>query len=144
MNNAHTMVLCWIKEKMRLTEPNNSAKAIPVVILHSSYEYFMNIYFIAIRTNQLLALILGNPLTTWASPQKSNFHLFSSLGCEDFQGRQKGRSWLCVLCTVTSGGVDLLCGRRLGPLLFQLQDGEAAQNADRKLCLPLIIQVTLI
>lgn len=42
-----------------------------------------------------------------------------------------------MLHAVTSGGVDLLCGRRLGALLFQLQDGEAAQNADRKLCLPI-------
>lgn len=42
-----------------------------------------------------------------------------------------------MLCAVTSGGVDLLCGRRLGALLFQLQDGEAAQNADRKPCSPI-------
>lgn len=107
-----------------------------MVILHSSYEYFLSIYFLVICTYQLLALIFGHPLTTWASPQKSNFHHFSSLGCEDIQGRQKGRSWLCVLHAVTSGRVDLLCGRRFGALLFQLQDGEAAQNADRKLCLP--------
>lgn len=53
---------------------------------------------------------------------------------EDFQIRQKGRSWFCVLHPVTPRGVDLLCGRRLGALLFQLHDGEAAENADRKLC----------
>lgn len=35
-----------------------------------------------------------------------------------------------MLHCVSSRGVDLLRGRRLGALLFQLQDGEAAQNAD--------------
>lgn len=42
-----------------------------------------------------------------------------------------------MLHAVSSGGVDLLCGRRLGALLFQLQDREAAQNTNRKLCLPI-------
>lgn len=37
-----------------------------------------------------------------------------------------------MLHSVTSRGVDLLRRRRLGTLLLQLQDGEAAQNPDRK------------
>lgn len=54
------------------------------------------------------------------------------LDCESFQVRQEGRSRLCVLHCVTPRGVDLLRGRRLGALLLQLQDGETAQNPDRK------------
>lgn len=64
----------------------------------------------------------------------TGFHfcpLFCS-DCESFQVRQEGRSRLCVLHCVTPRGVDLLRGRRLGALLLQLQDGEAAQNPDGK------------
>lgn len=64
----------------------------------------------------------------------TGFHfcpLFCS-DCESFQVRQEGRSRLCVLHCVTPRGVDLLRGRRLGALLLQLQDGETAQNPDRK------------
>lgn len=35
---------------------------------------------------------------------------------------------------VAARGVDLLCGGRLSAVLLQLQDGTAAENADRKLC----------
>lgn len=63
----------------------------------------------------------------------------SSSDCEDIQVRQKGRSWFCVLHPVTPRGVDLLCGRRLSALLFQLHDGEAAENANRKHCCHFLI-----
>lgn len=55
--------------------------------------------------------------------------------CADREGvqvRQEGRSRLCVLHAVAPWRVDLLRGRRLGALLLQLQDGEAAQNPDCK------------
>lgn len=39
-----------------------------------------------------------------------------------------------MLRSVTPRGVDLLCGRGLSAVLFQLHDGKAAENTDRKLC----------
>lgn len=64
----------------------------------------------------------------------TEFHLCPSLcsDCEVFQIRQEGRSQLCVLHFVTPRRVDLLRRGGLGAVLLQLQDGEAAQNLDRK------------
>lgn len=43
-----------------------------------------------------------------------------------------------MLHPVTPRRVDLLRGRRLSALLFQLHNGEAAQNSDRKLIIQII------